>query len=65
MIKKLKTYSRLLKTTVNGGNGSKNKNGAELNSIMACELGSLSLGVAGSRIRSWRTVKACSVQTGQ
>ena len=56
MIKKLKTYSRLLKTTVNGGNGSKNKNGAELNSIMACELGSLSLGVAGSRIHSWRTV---------
>ena len=64
---KLNTYSRLMKTIVNGGNGgkkNKTKRGG-LNSIITCELGSPSLGVAGSRIRSWRAVKVRIVQAGR
>ena len=60
---KLNTYSRLLKTNVNGCNGGQKRRAPwGVNVIIPRELGSLSRGVAGSRIRSWRTVKACSVQ---
>ena len=57
----LDTCSRLLKTVVNAATGVKTKTGGGLNSIIPCELGSPSLGVAGSRIRSWRAVKVRSV----
>ena len=41
------------------------KTGGGLNATISCELDSSPRGDAGSRIRSWRSVKACRVQAGR